>query len=152
TLCPVVNLTQRRRILEAIDRGVSEGAQLVLDGRGVTVPDRPRGCFVGPTVFDHVMPEMFVGREEIFGPVVSVLRASNLDEAIRLTNRSRYGNSVSLFTQSGAAGREFRARIQAGMLGINLGVPAPMAFFSFGGWKGSFFGDLGAHGQDAVDF
>lgn len=152
TLCPVVNMFQRNRILDAIDSGVREGARLVLDGRGAVVPERTRGCFVGPTVFDHVTPDMSVGREEIFGPVVSVLRAECLDEAIRLSNRSRYGNSVSLFTQSGAAGREFRTRIQAGMLGINLGVPAPMAFFSFGGWKGSFFGDLGTHGQDAVDF
>ena len=152
TLCPVINGDQHRRILEAIGMGVREGAKLVLDGRTVTVPARPRGCFIGPTVFDHVTPDMVVGREEIFGPVVSVLRAGNLDEAIHMTNRSRYGNSVSLFTQSGAAGREFRTRIQAGMLGINLGVPAPMAFFSFSGWKASFFGDLGAHGQDAVDF
>ena len=97
-------------------------------------------------------PDMFVGREEIFGPVVSVLRARDLDEAIALTNQSRYGNSVSLFTQSGATARAFRDRIQAGMLGINLGVPAPMAFFSFGGWKGSMFGDLHAHGPDAVAF
>jgi malonate-semialdehyde dehydrogenase (acetylating)/methylmalonate-semialdehyde dehydrogenase len=149
---PVVNPEARQRILAAIDRGVQEGARLVLDGRSVTVPGRPRGCFLGPTVFDGVSPEMFVAREEVFGPVVSVLRARNLDEAITLANRSRYGNSASLFTKSGAAAREFRARIQAGMLGVNLGVPAPMAFFSFGGWKQSFFGDLNAHGPDAVAF
>ncbi len=95
---------------------------------------------------------MFVAREEIFGPVVTVLRARDLDEAITLANRSRYGNSVALFTQSGAAARAFRERIQAGMLGINLGVPAPLAFFSFGGWKQSLFGDLHAHGPDAVAF
>jgi malonate-semialdehyde dehydrogenase (acetylating)/methylmalonate-semialdehyde dehydrogenase len=152
TLCPVVNPEQQRRVGEAIERGVAEGARLVLDGRGATAAERPRGCFVGPTVFDGVAPEMFVAREEIFGPVVSVLRAGDLDEAIRLANRSRYGNSVSLFTQSGAAARAFRERIQAGMLGVNLGVPAPMAFFSFGGWKQSLFGDLHAHGPDAVAF
>jgi malonate-semialdehyde dehydrogenase (acetylating)/methylmalonate-semialdehyde dehydrogenase len=152
TLCPVLNVEQRQRILVAIERGAQEGAKLLLDGRGAVAPGRPHGCFVGPTVFDHVRPDMFVAREEIFGPVVSVLRAQDLDEAIRLTNRSRYGNSVSLFTQSGAAAREFRERIQAGLLGINLGVPAPMAFFSFGGWKGSMFGDLNAHGPDAVAF
>jgi malonate-semialdehyde dehydrogenase (acetylating)/methylmalonate-semialdehyde dehydrogenase len=152
TLGPVLNLEQQRRIREAIDRGAAEGARLVLDGRATTVAGRPRGCFVGPTVFDGVRPEMFVAREEIFGPVVSVLRARDLDEAVRLANRSRYGNSVSLFTQSGAAARVFRERIQAGMLGINLGVPAPMAFFSFGGWKQSLFGDLHAHGPDAVAF
>lgn len=149
---PVVNAEQRQRILDAIDRGVKEGAQLVMDGRGVSSPSAPRGCFVGPTVFDRVEPDTFVVREEIFGPVVAVLRARDLDEAIALANRSRYGNSVSLFTQSGAAARRFRERIQAGMLGINLGVPAPMAFFSFGGWKNSIFGDLGTHGPDAVAF
>jgi malonate-semialdehyde dehydrogenase (acetylating)/methylmalonate-semialdehyde dehydrogenase len=152
TLGPLVNPEQQRRVRDAIDRGAAEGARLVLDGRGAAVPARPRGCFVGPTVFDGVTPEMFVAREEIFGPVVSVLRAGDLDEAVRLANRSRYGNSVSLFTQSGAAARAFRERIQAGMLGINLGVPAPMAFFSFGGWKQSLFGDLHAHGPDAVAF
>jgi malonate-semialdehyde dehydrogenase (acetylating)/methylmalonate-semialdehyde dehydrogenase len=149
---PVVNPEQRQRILEAIERGVIEGARLVRDGRRVSVPNRPDGCFVGPTIFDEVAPEMVLAREEIFGPVVSVLRAQDLNEAITLSNQSRYGNSVSLFTQSGAAAREFRARTQAGMLGINLGVPAPMAFFSFGGWKHSLFGDLHAHGPDAVAF
>jgi malonate-semialdehyde dehydrogenase (acetylating)/methylmalonate-semialdehyde dehydrogenase len=149
---PVINEEQRRRILEAIDRGVSEGARLVLDGRGAVAASRSRGYFVGPTIFDQATPEMFLGREEVFGPVVAVMRAKNLDEALTLTNRSRYGNSASLFTQSGAAAREFRARSRAGMLGVNLGVPAPMAFFSFGGWKQSLFGDLGAHGADAVAF
>jgi malonate-semialdehyde dehydrogenase (acetylating)/methylmalonate-semialdehyde dehydrogenase len=152
TLGPVINAEQAQRIRTAVERGVSEGAKLLLDGRSVTVKDRPRGCFIGPTVFDNVTPDMFVGKEEIFGPVVSVLRAHDLDEAIALANRSRYGNSVSLFTQSGTAARAFRERIQAGMLGINLGVPAPMAFFSFGGWKQSIFGDLHAHGPDAVSF
>jgi malonate-semialdehyde dehydrogenase (acetylating)/methylmalonate-semialdehyde dehydrogenase len=152
TLSPVLNMDQRQRIISAIDRGVQEGAKLVLDGRGLSVAARPNGCFVGPTVFDHVRPDMSVAKEEIFGPVVSVLRANDLDEAINLTNRSRYGNSASLFTKSGSAAKEFRARIQAGLLGLNLGVPAPMAYFSFGGWKGSFFGDLNAHGPDAVAF
>jgi malonate-semialdehyde dehydrogenase (acetylating)/methylmalonate-semialdehyde dehydrogenase len=152
TMGPVLNPEQRERILSAIERGLQEGAYLVLDGRQASVVKRPRGCFVGPTVFDDVQPDMFIAREEIFGPVVSMIRARDLDEAINSTNQSRYGNSVSLFTQSGAAGREFRARSQAGMLGINLGVPAPMAAFSFGGWKHSFFGDLNAHGPDAVAF
>jgi malonate-semialdehyde dehydrogenase (acetylating)/methylmalonate-semialdehyde dehydrogenase len=149
---PVLSPDQHSRILEAIHRGTIEGARLVLDGRNVSVPAYPRGCFVGATVFDDVTPDMFVAREEIFGPVVSVIRARDLDQALTWANQSRYGNSVSLFTQSGAAGREFRARSQAGMLGINLGVPAPMAFFSFGGWKQSLFGDLHAHGPDAVAF
>jgi malonate-semialdehyde dehydrogenase (acetylating)/methylmalonate-semialdehyde dehydrogenase len=152
TLGPVLNRQQEQGIRASIERGLSEGAHLVLDGRAASVPSRPNGCFIGPTIFDRVTTEMFVAREEIFGPVVSILRARDLDEAITLANRSRYGNSVSLFTQSGAAARAFRERIQAGMLGINLGVPAPMAFFSFGGWKQSLFGDLHAHGPDAVAF
>lgn len=152
TLCPVVNSKEEQRIRAAIERGVTEGARLRLDGRSQTVPHRPRGCFLGPTVFDDVTPEMFIGREEIFGPVVCVMRAPDLDAAITLTNRSRYGNTASLFTQSGAAARVFLDRIQAGMLGINLGVPAPMAFFPFGGWKNSFYGDLDAQGADAVAF
>ena len=152
TLGPVVNACEEERIRAAIDRGATEGAQLRLDGRCRTAPNRPRGCFLGPTVFDDVTPEMFIGREEIFGPVVSVMRAKDLDSAITLTNRSRYGNTASLFTQSAAAARIFRKRIQAGMLGINLGVPAPMAFFPFGGWKNSFYGDLNAQGADAVAF
>jgi malonate-semialdehyde dehydrogenase (acetylating)/methylmalonate-semialdehyde dehydrogenase len=152
TLCPVINPEQMKRITSAIARGVEEGAKLLLDGRGASVPSLPHGCFVGATVFDEATTEMFIVREEIFGPVVSILRAGDLDEAITLANRTRYGNSVSLFTQSGSAARAFRERIQAGMLGINLGVPAPMAFFSFGGWKQSFFGDLHAHGPDAVAF
>jgi malonate-semialdehyde dehydrogenase (acetylating)/methylmalonate-semialdehyde dehydrogenase len=152
TLCPVVNPEQKTRILQAITRGVEEGAKLLLDGRGASVPARPNGCFVGPTVFDGVNPDMHVMRDEIFGPAVCVLRAKDLDDAITLANRTRYGNSVSLFTQSGSAARAFRERIHAGMLGINLGVPAPMAFFSFSGWKASIFGDLGTHGPDAIAF
>lgn len=152
TLCPVVSPDQKARITAAITQGLDEGAELLLDGRNPSMPSLPNGCFVGPTIFDHASTEMSIVREEIFGPVVSVLRARDLDEAITLANRTRYGNSVSLFTQSGSAARAFRDRIQAGMLGINLGVPAPMAFFSFGGWKQSIFGDLHAHGPDAVAF
>lgn len=151
TLCPVVNPKEEKRIRAAIERGVTEGARLRLDGRSRTVPHKPRGCFLGATVFDDVTPEMFVGREEIFGPVVSVMRAPDLDTAITMTNGSRYGNTASLFTQSGAAARIFRERIQAGMVGINLGVPAPMAFFPFGGWKNSLYGDLYAQAE-AVAF
>ncbi len=151
TLCPVVNPKEEKRIRAAIERGVTEGARLRLDGRSQTVHHRPRGCFLGPTVFDDVTPEIFIGREELFGPVVSVMRAPDLDAAITLTNRSRYGNTVSLFTQSGAAARIFRERIQVGMLGINVGVPAPMAFFPFGGWKNSLYGDVYAQ-ADAVAF
>ena len=152
TLGPVLSPEQRERIRGWIDRGVKEGARLVLDGRSVSAPSRPNGCFVGPTVFDGVRADMSIAREEVFGPVVAVLRAAELEEAVDLANKSPYGNSASIFTQSGAAARAFRARIQCGMLGVNVGVPAPMAFFSFGGWKRSLFGDLHAHGPDAVEF
>jgi malonate-semialdehyde dehydrogenase (acetylating)/methylmalonate-semialdehyde dehydrogenase len=152
TLGPVVNPIEEKRIRAAIGRGEAEGARLRLDGRPQAAPHRPRGCFLGPTVFDDVTPEMFVGREEIFGPVASVMRAPDLDAAITLANRSRYGNTACVFTQSGAAARTFRERIQAGMLGVNVGVPAPMGFFPFGGWKDSIYGYLNTQGADAVAF
>jgi malonate-semialdehyde dehydrogenase (acetylating)/methylmalonate-semialdehyde dehydrogenase len=152
TLGPVVNPVEEKRIRAAIERGVTEGARLRLDGRSQSIPHRPRGCFLGPTVFDDVTPEMFIGREEIFGPVVSVMRAPDLDAAITLANRSRYGNTACVFTQSGAAARTFRERIQAGMLGINVAVPAPMGFFPFGGWKDSIYGYFDTQGADAVAF
>lgn len=150
TLGPVVNAREEKRIRAAIEQGVEEGARLRLDGRSPTAPDRPRGCFIGPTVFDDVTPEMFISREEIFGPVVSLMRAPDLDAAITLANRSRYGNTACLFTQSGAAARTFRERIQAGMLGLNVGVPAPMGSFPFGGWKDSIYGYHNTQGADAV--
>lgn len=151
-LCPVLDDAQVARIEGFIARGVEEGATLALDGRGANVAGCPHGSFVGASVFDHVAPEMAIAQEEIFGPVVSVIRVPTLDRAIEATNLSRYGNSASIFTDSGAAVRTFRSRIQCGMLGVNLGVPAPMAMFSFGGWKQSMFGDLHAHGPDAVEF
>jgi len=151
-LCPVHSLEHRAKLLTWIERGVEDGATLALDGRGATSAAHPNGAFIGATVFDRVTPEMPIAQEEVFGPVVAVLRAKDLDEAIDLANRSRYGNSASLFTTDGAAARVFRARAQCGMLGINLGVPAPMAMFSFGGWKRSLFGDLHAYGPDAVEF
>jgi len=107
---------------------------------------------VGPTVFDAVRPEMTIGREEIFGPVASITRVADLDEAIDVIQRSSYGNATSIFTTSGKAAREFRYRVGVSMIGVNLGIAAPMAFFPFGGTKGSFFGDLKAHGQDAIEF
>ncbi|WP_422929128.1 CoA-acylating methylmalonate-semialdehyde dehydrogenase [Singulisphaera sp. PoT] len=152
TLPPVVNPVQEKRLRAAIERGVAEGARLRLDGRSQAVPDRPRGCFLGPTIFDEVTPDMFIGREEIFGPVVSVMRAPDLDAAITLANRSRYGNTACVFTESGASARTFRERVQAGMLGINVGVPAPMGFFPFGGWKDSIYGYHNTQGADAVSF
>lgn len=151
-LCPVQSHEHRDRVIGWVERGIAEGARLVLDGRRLASPSHPNGAFLGACVFDDVAPEMAIAREEIFGPVVVTLRARDLDEAVALANRSAHGNSASIFTQSGAAVKTFRSRIQCGMLGVNLGVPAPMAFFSFGGWKQSLFGDLNAHGPDAIEF
>jgi malonate-semialdehyde dehydrogenase (acetylating)/methylmalonate-semialdehyde dehydrogenase len=149
---PVITAEARQRVLAYVEDGLLSGARLVCDGRGRRVVDLPRGNFVGPSVFDQVAPEMRIAREEIFGPVVSILRARDLDEAVQTVNASPLGNSASIYTTSGAAAREFRRRVEAGMLGINVGVPAPMAFFPFSGWKGSFFGDLHAQGKDAIEF
>ncbi len=149
---PVISAEHKKRVEEYIALGVTEGAKLLLDGRGASVPKRPGGFFVGPTILDDVRPEMRVAREEIFGPVLSVMRFRDLDEAIEAANSSLYGNGASIFTSSGGAARKFRNSIQCGMIGINAGVPAPMAFFSFGGFKKSIFGDMKSHGTEAVEF
>jgi malonate-semialdehyde dehydrogenase (acetylating) / methylmalonate-semialdehyde dehydrogenase len=146
---PVVTGDHQRRILGYIDRGVAEGATLVCDGRPFA---KQEGFFVGPTLFDNVTPQMTIAREEIFGPVLSVIRAESFDQAIDLVNKSPFGNASAIFTSSGKAAREYSVRVDAGMVGVNIGVPAPMAFFPFAGWKDSFFGDLHAHGKDAVSF
>ncbi|AUX25231.1 methylmalonate-semialdehyde dehydrogenase [Sorangium cellulosum] len=152
TMGPVISAAHRDRVVSYIDRGVAEGARLLLDGRGAKVEGYPHGNWVGPTVFDDVKPGMVIATEEIFGPVACLMRARDLDEAIALANRSEYGNAASIFTSSGRAAREFQRRVGAGMVGVNIGVAAPMAFFPFGGQKGSFFGDLKAHGPTAIDF
>jgi malonate-semialdehyde dehydrogenase (acetylating)/methylmalonate-semialdehyde dehydrogenase len=151
-LGPVITAQAKDRVHGYVDAGLQAGARLRLDGRKAGVAACPGGYFVGPTIFDDVVPEMAIAREEIFGPVVTILRVKSLDEAIERVNASPFGNSASLYTTSGGAARAFRKRIEAGMLGINLGLPAPMAFFPFSGWKGSFFGDLHAQGKDAIDF
>jgi malonate-semialdehyde dehydrogenase (acetylating)/methylmalonate-semialdehyde dehydrogenase len=147
---PVVSTPARDRITEWIERGIDGGATAVVDGRGAAAPEG--GSYVGPTVLDGVTPDMDIAQEEVFGPVLSVIHADSLDEAIGIVNGSRYGNGTSLFTESGAAARRYRHDVQVGMVGINIGVAAPVAFFPFSGWKGSFFGDLHAHGTDAVEF
>ena len=149
---PVISGTHRERVRHYIGVGEREGARLVLDGRDATVSSLPAGHWIGPTVFEDVGPDMEVGGEEIFGPVAGLTRAASLDDAIALLERNRYGNATSIFTTSGKAAREFRYRAGISMIGVNIGVAAPMAFFPFGGTKGSFFGDLKAHGQDAVEF
>jgi malonate-semialdehyde dehydrogenase (acetylating)/methylmalonate-semialdehyde dehydrogenase len=149
---PVISRAHQERVLGYIEAGLQEKARLVLDGRQVEVPDRPNGYFVGPTVFDGVRPEMKVGREEIFGPVAAVTNVQDLDEAIALAHSHPNANAISIFTSSGKVARQFRYHAPAAMVGVNIGVAAPMAFFPFGGSKDSFFGDLKAHGRDGVDF
>jgi malonate-semialdehyde dehydrogenase (acetylating)/methylmalonate-semialdehyde dehydrogenase len=148
-LTPLIRESHRQNVKKYIDLGEQEGAQVVLDGRE---PPRPEGFYLGPTLLDRATGDMRVAREEIFGPVLSIVRAKTLDEAIAFANGSPFGNACSIFTDSGAAARHFREHIQAGMLGINIGVAGPMAFFPFNGIKGSFFGDLHATGKDGVRF
>src|SRR5216117_2272454 len=149
---PVISAKHKEKVLSYVEAGRKEGATLLLDGRATKVEKHPRGHFVGPTVFDGVQPDMTIGKEEIFGPVASVSHVSNLDEGIEIVQRSGFANATSIFTQSGKAAREFRYRVGVSMIGVNIGVAAPMAFFPFGGTKGSFFGDLKAHGQDSIEF
>ncbi|MEK6767983.1 MAG: CoA-acylating methylmalonate-semialdehyde dehydrogenase [Gemmatimonadota bacterium] len=151
-LGPVVSARHKERVLGYIEAGVKDGADLLMDGRGARVPEYPNGAFLGPTIFDGVSPEMTIGKEEIFGPVASLTHVNDLDEAIESVHRSAYANATSIFTSSGKAAREFRYKVGVSMIGVNIGVAAPMAFFPFGGTKGSFFGDLKAHGQDSVQF
>jgi malonate-semialdehyde dehydrogenase (acetylating) / methylmalonate-semialdehyde dehydrogenase len=147
---PLVSCAARDRVRGWIDRGEADGANVVVDGRAIDAA--PEGAFVGPTILDGVSPEMEIAQEEVFGPVLTVIPAASLDEAIDIINRSRFGNGTSIFTESGSAVRRFRHEVQAGMIGVNIGVAAPVAFFPFSGWKDSFLGDLHAHGTDAVDF
>src|SRR5262249_8593535 len=135
-----------------IATGVREGATLVVDGRDVSVPGHEGGYFVGPTLFDRVTPDMAIYADEIFGPVLVVVRVDTFDQAIRLVNENRYGNGAAIFTTSGPLARRFEHEVQAGMVGINVAIPVPMAFFSFGGWKQSLFGDLHVHGMEGVYF
>ncbi len=148
----LISKDYQERVEEYVRIGIEEGAKVLLDGRGIKVKGFEDGCFFGTTIIDQVTPGMRICREEIFGPVLSIMRARNLDEALAMANRTEYGNGHSIFTASGAAAREFRSRIECGMIGINVGVPAPMAFFGFGGRKESLFGDLRTQGTDSVEF
>ena len=149
---PVISAQHRDKIVGHITSGVAQGAKLVTDGRGIKVPGHEKGYFVGPTLFDKVSTEMAIYREEIFGPVLIVLRVASLDEAINMVNSNPYANGTAIFTASGAAARRFQNEIEVGMVGINVPIPVPMAFFSFGGWKSSLFGDLHMHGMEGVYF
>ncbi|PIC58326.1 methylmalonate-semialdehyde dehydrogenase (CoA acylating) [Sporosarcina sp. P12(2017)] len=150
-LGPVIRDTHKERTEQYIATGEKEGATLVRDGRQDSAA-KEKGYFVGPTIFDHVTSEMKIWQDEIFAPVLSISRVKNLDEAIELSNKSKFANGACIFTRDGGNVRNFRENIDAGMLGLNIGVPAPMAFFPFSGWKDSFYGDLHANGKDGLNF
>ena len=149
---PLITAEHAARVLGYIEAGAREGATTVVDGRGLQVEGHEGGHFVGPTLFDHVRRDMSIYRDEIFGPVLVVVRADTERDAIDIVNSSPYGNGTAIFTRSGASARRFANEIQVGMVGVNVPIPVPMAFFSFGGWKGSLFGDLHVHGPDGVRF
>jgi malonate-semialdehyde dehydrogenase (acetylating)/methylmalonate-semialdehyde dehydrogenase len=149
---PLVTGEARDRVVSLIEQGVREGARLEIDGRDVKIEGYEDGFFVGPTVFDHATREMAIYREEIFGPVLVMLRADRIDDAISIVNANEYGNGTAIFTNDGGAARKFEHEIQVGMVGINVPIPVPLAFFSFGGWKHSLFGDTSIHGPEGVRF
>ncbi|BEV72341.1 MULTISPECIES: CoA-acylating methylmalonate-semialdehyde dehydrogenase [unclassified Paludibacterium] len=149
---PLVTRQHRDKVSQYIASGVEQGASLVVDGREYRHAQAPEGFFLGASLFDHVTPEMTIYREEIFGPVLSVVRVDDFEQALALINRHEFANGVSLFTRSGGVAREFQQRIQVGMVGINVPLPVPMAFHSFGGWKASLFGDHAMHGPEGVRF
>ncbi|MFD2445582.1 CoA-acylating methylmalonate-semialdehyde dehydrogenase [Bacillus sp. CGMCC 1.16607] len=150
-LTPVIRKEHRDKVLGYIEKGLEEGADLIRDGRK-EIDDLPEGNFLGPTIFDHVTPEMTIAKDEIFAPVLSLLRANDLDEGLEFLRQSRYGNGATIYTNNAKAIRKFREEADAGMLGINVGVPATMAFFPFSGWKDSFYGDLHVNGKDGLNF
>jgi malonate-semialdehyde dehydrogenase (acetylating) / methylmalonate-semialdehyde dehydrogenase len=149
---PLVTGAAREKVAGLVETGVAEGAKLVLDGRDLQVAGHEDGFFLGPCLFDEVSPEMTIYRQEVFGPVLIVLRVADIDQAIDLVSRNPYGNGTAIFTSSGAAARKFQNEVQVGMVGVNLPIPVPMAFYSFGGWKQSLFGDLHVHGPEGVAF
>jgi len=149
---PVVTADAKRRISELIDKGVQEGAELVVDGRGLSLQGYENGFFLGGSLFDRVTRDMTIYREEIFGPVLSVVRTANYDEAADLINANEYGNGTAIFTRDGDAARAFADRIEVGMVGINVPLPVPVAYHSFGGWKRSLFGDHAIYGPEGVHF
>lgn len=149
---PVVTIDHLRKIQSIIERGAAEGADLVLDGRNVQVKDAPDGFYLGPTIFDKVKPNTTLVNEEIFGPVLTVVRVNTVEDAIKLGEDCPFGNGAVIFTNSGATAREFKHHFNAGMIGINVGVPAPMAWFPFTGWNNSFYGDLHIQGRESIQF
>jgi malonate-semialdehyde dehydrogenase (acetylating)/methylmalonate-semialdehyde dehydrogenase len=149
---PVISHKHKETVLSYIEKGISEGAELVLDGRDCEVADYPDGSYVGPTIFENVKPSMTIAREEIFGPVASIIKVKDLDEALSIIHGNVYGNATAIFTSSGKSVRKFKYKVGISMIGVNIGIAAPMAFFMFGGANKSFFGDLKAYGRDGVEF
>ena len=149
---PLATAAHREKVLGYIEKGIKEGAKLVLDGRNFKSDEYPNGFFLGPTIFDHVNRDMTIAREEIFGPVVSVVRAKDLDEVIDLINTRGFANAACIYTNNGATAREFKYRVKPSMVGINIGIAAPMSFFPFGGAGNSFYGDTKGHGQEIFNF
>lgn len=149
---PVISAAHKAKVEGYIQMGVDEGAKLLLDGRGLKLQGHEEGFFIGPTLFDHVKPNMKTYQEEIFGPVLQVVRAETLEEAAALPSQHAYGNGVAIFTRNGLAAREFAAKVNVGMVGINVPIPVPVAYHSFGGWKRSAFGDMNQYGEDGVRF
>jgi malonate-semialdehyde dehydrogenase (acetylating)/methylmalonate-semialdehyde dehydrogenase len=147
---PLVTKVHRDKVASYIAAGEKEGAKIVFDGRKVEVDGE--GFWLGPTLFDQVKPSMSIYQEEIFGPVLSVIRVKSYDEALKLVNNHQYGNGTAIFTNDGGAARRFQNEVEVGMVGINVPIPVPMAYFSFGGWKNSLFGDSHAHGTEGVHF
>ena len=151
-LGPLVSAAQKQSVEDWIARGVEEGAELILDGRGVKVPGYENGFFVGPTIFDHVKPGHAIGNDEIFGPVTSIKRVKGFEDGLEIMNANRFANGSCIYTSSGRHAREFAKRTHGGMVGINVGIPVPFSIFPFTGHKDSFFGDLHAMGKDGVAF
>ncbi len=149
---PVVNAAHKAKVESYIQMGVDEGAELVIDGRGFTLQGHEQGFFIGPSLFDRVTTKMRTYQEEIFGPVLQIVRAETFEEALELPSQHQYGNGVALFTRNGHAAREFAARVNVGMVGINVPIPVPVAYHTFGGWKRSAFGDTNQHGMEGVKF
>ena len=149
---PLVTAAALRRVKDLVQRGVEEGAELVVDGRGFTMQGYEKGFFMGPCLFDRVKPSMRIYKEEIFGPVLSVVRAHDYEEGLALASDHEYGNGVAIFTRDGDAARDFASRVNVGMVGINVPIPVPLAYHTFGGWKKSMFGDLNQHGPEFIRF
>jgi len=149
---PVVSAAHKQRVLGYIEKGIAEGAKLVLDGRNAKADGLPNGFFVGPTIFDNVTPDMTIAKEEIFGPVVSIVRCKDMNEVINLVNTRGFANAACIYTQSGASAREFKYKVKPSMIGVNIGIAAPMSFFPFGGAGHSMYGDTKGHGQEIFHF